>query len=86
MGIGVIMMWLYNNTQGSLLIVILFHTVWDATNQLVQHLIPSFAPQASVLEALAFVVCALFLIIVTKGRLSYNVNRLIQWRHIFTCI
>jgi uncharacterized protein len=75
MAIGVIMTWLYNNTQGSLLIVILFHTVWDATNQLVQQLIPSFAPQVSVLEFLALAACALFLIIVTRGRLSYKPER-----------
>jgi membrane protease YdiL (CAAX protease family) len=72
MTIGVIMTWLYNNTQGSLLIVILFHTVWDATNSLVQHLIPTFVPQASVLVDIGYVACAVFLIIVTKGRLSYK--------------
>jgi len=75
MALGVIMTWLYNNTQGSILIVILFHTVFDATDRLLQQLIPSFAAQTSVLATGVFVVCALFLIIVTRGRLSYKPER-----------
>jgi membrane protease YdiL (CAAX protease family) len=68
--IAVIITWVFNNTRGSLLIAMLLHGAVDAYSPAVL-----FAdPQLSTLlhAVLGFGIVALLLIVLTRGRLSYQ--------------
>jgi membrane protease YdiL (CAAX protease family) len=81
---SVLFTWLFNNTRGSLLIIMLFHTVSIAFNRVVFVIVGADGgPYAGTLEArvaaqviglgaLAVVVIAFLLIVLTRGRLSYK--------------
>ncbi|HYX49903.1 MAG TPA: CPBP family intramembrane glutamic endopeptidase, partial [Ktedonobacteraceae bacterium] len=78
----IIMNWLFNNTKGSILIAILFHSSDDASNGgsgYITHLLP--ASQLGVYglaSSLIFpLVAAIVLLIFTRGRLSYKPERTI---------
>ncbi len=70
----VIMTWLYNNTAGSLLLVMLLHSARNATVLLERQIFSAFLhlPQRDWALALAFVACALLILILTRGALSYT--------------
>ena len=63
--------WVFNHTKGSLLIVILLHTAFNASGGFVQPLLPA-SPQMEWLPWLAYGGFALLLIVLTKGTLSYR--------------
>ena len=67
-----IIMWLYNGTGGSLLIVALFHSAFNMSTG--QKITPEFipGPEASSLPTLAVVVVAVLIAAFTKGRLAYK--------------
>ena len=69
----IVITWVYNNTRGSLLIAMLVHSSYDATNHLFHQLVPAFPAGAPLF--IATLVCALLLIAFTKGHLSYRRNR-----------
>lgn len=78
----IIMNWVFNNTKGSILIAILFHSSDDASNggsAYITHLLP--ASQLGVYglaTILVPLVAAVLLLIFTKGRLSYKPDRAMQ--------
>jgi membrane protease YdiL (CAAX protease family) len=67
-----IIMWLYNGTGGSLLIVALFHSAFNMSTG--QKLTPAFipGPEASSLPTLAIVVVAVLVAAFTRGRFAYK--------------
>ncbi len=78
--IRIIMTWVFNNTKGSILIAILLHASLDASNSgsdFIRHLLPASQIGGYGLASalLAPLVAALLLLIFTKGRLSYGLNR-----------
>jgi membrane protease YdiL (CAAX protease family) len=76
---GFILTWVYNNTKGSLLLVMLLHATQNASSGLVTHLIPGFtANQYYLLDALSFGACVLLIILFTCGRYSYQPERTAQ--------
>ncbi len=70
---GVILTWLYNGTGGSLFVVILFHLSLTAGYRLVFTLTsdPAVVARIKVIELVSYLVLALLLIAVTRGRLAY---------------
>lgn len=84
---SIIVTWVYNNTQGSILIAVLFHSASNAAISLVAHLIPPELPQSGLVHFIlssngvgvtAYGVCALLILIFTKGGLSYRPDREVQ--------
>ena len=73
--VRIIMTWLFNNTTGSLIIVTLFHAVMNSTQSQLSRLIPGYN---SIHLYLALGVCAVLLIVFTRGRLSYTPNHVSQ--------
>jgi membrane protease YdiL (CAAX protease family) len=72
MAIATIMTWVFNHTQGSLLLAMLAHaSVNTAQVVVVNELFPNKA-STEVNALLAFGVTALVLIVVTRGRLGYQ--------------
>ncbi len=73
--VTVIWAWVFNNAGQSILIAVLIHASGDAVQQLMLKWIPNFPKQASYAVLGMYVVIALILVIVTKGRLSYQENQ-----------
>jgi membrane protease YdiL (CAAX protease family) len=71
----IVMTWLFNSAMGSVIIVALFHAAYNMTNN---EIIPDFIPEMNRIFAnyewlyAVLGVLALVLIVVTKGRLSYE--------------
>jgi uncharacterized protein len=79
----IIMTWVFNNTKGSILIAILLHTALDASNSgsdYITHLLSASQLGGYGLGASLFfpVVAAVLLLVFTKGRLSYKLDRAAQ--------
>ena len=67
--------WVFSNTRGSLLLVMLLHASFNtAFNVFLLRLFPSFARHSPVFQSLyiVLVVVALLIILATRGRLSYQ--------------
>ncbi len=64
--------WIYNNTRGSLFIIILFHTLIDASNRVFFRLIPEAIERVIVAALVPTLVIYVGLIILTRGRLGYR--------------
>lgn len=66
MATAVIFTWVFNNTRGSLLLVMLLHASLDAA-------VPTFSanPLVLLMPEVVLVVAALLIIVATRGRLSY---------------
>jgi len=73
----VVIMWLYNNTHRSVLLVVLFHSSHNiTTGELGREFIPGWSEGSALLIASGVVALAAMLIIVfTRGRLSYTLNQ-----------
>ena len=73
----VVIMWLYNNTHRSVLLVVLFHASHNiTTGELGREFIPGWSEGSALLIASGVVAVAAMLIIVfTRGRLSYALNQ-----------
>lgn len=71
MAFAVFLTWVFNNTGGSLLITIVLHATFNANSSLVVLLGPIF-PLLSWTLYLIYGVCALLVLTLTKGRLSYK--------------
>ena len=73
--LAVIVTWVFNNTRGSLLLVMLLIASFDtAFNTFVSRLFPSLPGHAPVFQSLyiVLIVVALLIILATRGRLSYQ--------------
>lgn len=71
-GARVVMGWLYNNTGRSVLLVGLFHSMFNATVLWANRIVPGPGGTAASLGAGIVLVAAVTLIIVTRGRLAYQ--------------
>jgi membrane protease YdiL (CAAX protease family) len=74
----VVMMWLYNSTGYSVLLVGLFHSSFDATtaqNGFAGEFIPEPAATGLLIPSAVVAVAAVFIVVLTKGRLSYRPDR-----------
>jgi len=78
-GFSVLMTWIYNNTSGSLLIMILLHSAGNASIAFGGQFLPSTMTAAvrPIIEggwipAITYTVCALVVLLLTRGRLSYT--------------
>ena len=74
-GARVVMAWLYNNTGRSVLLVGLFHSTFDATVLWANRIVPGPGGTATYLGFGIVLVAAVVLVIVTRGRLSYQQPR-----------
>ena len=65
-------LWLYNGTGGSLLLVALFHSAYNMTNQrqIISELVPG--SDASLMATLAIIVVGVLVTACTRGRLAYK--------------
>jgi len=79
--------WIFNNTKGSILIAVLLHAAGDASiglvfYQIITTSIPLSSWQAAFFGTwdfrIIFAACALLVVLVTKGRLSYRQNNMAQ--------
>ena len=69
----VVIMWLYNNTNRSVLLVGLFHSSHNTTvNRMTSAFIPGSAESGFFIVSGVLAVAALLMIVFTKGRLSYQ--------------
>ena len=74
MAITIIWAWVFNNAKGSILFAVLLHASLNAAQSWMGTLIPDY-PQAAGEVAFGFyIVAALALILITKGRLDYQSN------------
>ncbi len=75
-----IIMWLYNVTGRSVLIVALFHSAYNMTNgqKLTPELLLLPEDLAPLIPAAAVVVLAVLVVVFTKGRLGYEPERAVR--------
>ena len=71
----VVMMWLYNNTNHSVLLVGMFHSAFDVTTQReFGTFIPGPAGTGTDIGSVLVAVSAVLIVVFTRGRLSYTPN------------
>jgi membrane protease YdiL (CAAX protease family) len=71
----VIIMWLYNNTNQSVLLVGMFHSSFNVTASAFGPFIPVPAGSTFLIAAPVVAAAAMLLVVFTKGRLSYEPER-----------
>src|SRR5579884_1357224 len=71
--ISIIMTWVFNNTRGSLLIIMLIHNSVNVSQGVVGSLFPGVNSNPNIL--IGFGVTALVIVLVTRGRLGYQTER-----------
>ena len=78
--IRVLIMWLYNASGLSLLIVGLFHSAFNMTNgqKITPDLLHLPAGLASVIPSVVVMVLAVLLVVFTRGRLAYKPERVVR--------
>jgi membrane protease YdiL (CAAX protease family) len=74
----VVIMWLYNTTGRSVLLVGLFHATFNATLVGGEEFIPGPAGTALVIATGVIVVAAVALVVATRGRLAYQKSPAVQ--------
>ena len=75
----VVMMWLYNNTNHSVLLVGMFHSAFDVTTQReFGAFIPAPAGTGTLIASGVVAVAAVLIVVFTRGRLSYTPSRAFQ--------
>ena len=75
MVLTIVWTWVFNNANGSILIAMLLHAASNATGNFSRQIIPALPmPMAGWTADGLFVVCALLIIVFTRGRLSYKPN------------
>jgi hypothetical protein len=68
----VLITWLWNSTRGSVIIVALLHAAFNVTTG--QKFLPEFVPGVTLWVYGVYAVLALFVITLTRGRLTYKAN------------
>ncbi len=75
----VVIMWLYNNTNRSVLLVGLFHSTHNTTvNRITSEFIPGPAESGFFIVSGVLAVAAVLMVVFTRGRLSYKPNQVSQ--------
>lgn len=75
----VVIMWLYNNTNRSVLLVGLFHSAFNTTNnRFVGAFIPELAESGFFIASGVVAAAAVLIVVFTRGRLSYKPNHVSQ--------
>ena len=75
----VVMMWLYNSTQRSVLLIGLFHATYNTTvNRFGPEYIPGSAETGFWITSGVVAVAAVLVVVFTRGRLSYKPNHVSQ--------
>jgi membrane protease YdiL (CAAX protease family) len=74
----VIIMWLYNNTNYSVLLVGMFHSSFNVTTSAFGPFIPLPAGSTFLISAPVVAVAAVLVVVLTRGRLSYEPDRTAQ--------
>jgi len=75
----VAIMWLYNNTNRSVLLVGLFHSAYNTTvNRFAGEFIPGPAESGFLIVSGVVAVAAVLMVVFTRGRLSYKPNHVSQ--------
>jgi len=75
----VVIMWLYNNTNRSVLLVGLFHSTYNTTvNRFAGAFIPGPAEFGFLIASGVVAVAAVLMVVFTRGRLSYKPNHVSQ--------
>jgi len=82
MATTIIWTWIFNHAKGSVLIAILLHATSNAVYPFILRLLPvasatnpTFLGEAGLLLHAIYIVCALLIIILTRGRLGYRQDR-----------
>jgi membrane protease YdiL (CAAX protease family) len=75
MAISIIWAWIFNNANGSILIAVLLHASLNAAQSWMGTLIPNYPKAAGEVAFGFYIVAALALILITKGRLGYPTPR-----------
>ena len=70
--VTIVWTWVYNNTGGSILLAVLLHSSFNASQAFIVELIPAFPEEATLFVTGVYVVIALLLVVATRGRLSYR--------------
>lgn len=78
---SIVMTWVYNNTGGSILLMILFHSSSNAALAVGGRVLPANLPEPlssfvgnGWIPALTYTIAALLIVLATRGRLSYKKN------------
>ena len=74
----VVIMWLYNSTNYSVLLVGIFHSSFNVTTSAFGPFIPVPAGSTFLIAAPVVAVAAVLLVVFTRGRLSYEPDRTLQ--------
>jgi uncharacterized protein len=77
----IVIMWLYNNTNYSVLLVGLFHSSFNATtaqNGFAGEFIPESAATGLLIPSGVVAMAAVLIVVFTRGRLSYEPDRTVQ--------
>jgi uncharacterized protein len=74
----VVIMWLYNNTHYSVLLVGIFHSSFNVTTSAFDPFLPLPAGSTFLIAAPVVAVAAVLLVVFTRGRLSYEPDRTLQ--------
>jgi membrane protease YdiL (CAAX protease family) len=69
--LAILFTWVFNHARGSILIAVLLHASLNATPAWMGNLIPNYPESAGKIAAGFYVVAAVALIVMTKGRLGY---------------
>ncbi len=73
-GISVLMTWVYNSTDGSLLLTMLLHESEDTTSSLSLRMAPAYLDRTPA-YAIVYGLAALLVLLATRGLLSYRAGR-----------
>ncbi len=74
MALTIIWTWVFNNAKGSILFAVLLHASLNAAQAWMGSLIPDYPEAAGQIAFGFYIVAALALVLVTKGRLGYAAN------------
>jgi membrane protease YdiL (CAAX protease family) len=76
LSLAMIFSWVFNNARGSILFAVLIHASLNATPAWMGSLIPEYPQAAGMIAIGIYIVAAVALILITKGRLGYVADRL----------
>jgi membrane protease YdiL (CAAX protease family) len=70
--ISVVWAWVFNNAAGSILMAVLLHAAFNASQAWIGKAVPNYPPQGGYTAIGIFLACAVIITIVTRGNLGYR--------------